>query len=168
MRPASVPLKVRGQIGRICDGRRTILAWSAVFSFAWLTPAAAQLPEIRSTLSGVYTEEQAEQGAEVFKSICSECHGSSYPLWGPQFVNVWSGQSLWRLYEFVSMSMPYGKGGSLTSEQSRTAIAYILQRNGYPAGDAPFPEEMIEIAFINFDPHLEPGAELTAPDGEKK
>ena len=155
-------------MGRICYGRRTVLAWSAVFSFGWLTPAAAQLPEIRSTLSGVYTEEQAEQGAEVFKSICSNCHGPSNPLWGSRFVNVWGGQSLWRLYEFVSMSMPYGKGGSLTSEQSRTAIAYILQRNGYPAGDAPLPEEMIEIAFINFDPHPEPGAELTAPDGEKK
>lgn len=130
-----------------------MLICAVILLFGSLSPAAAQLPEPRSSLSGVYTEEQAEAGAEVFGNICSNCHNASYPLWGTKFMGMWSGQSLWKLYEFLSTRMPYGDGGGLTPEQYRAVTAYVLQRNGYPPGDTPIPETPLEIAFINFDPH---------------
>ena len=108
---------------------------------------------VRSSHDGVYTEEQAEAGAEVFRTICSACHNEDQPLWGSKFIGLWSGQPLWRLYEFLSQSMPYGGGGTLQPEQYRAVTAYILKINGYPAGDTPIPETPLEIAYINLDPH---------------
>ena len=108
---------------------------------------------VRSSHDGVYTEEQAEAGAEVFRTICSACHNESLPLWGSKFIGLWSGQPLWRLYEFLSQRMPYGGGGTLQPEQYRAVTAYILKINGYPAGDTPIPETPLEIAYINLDPH---------------
>lgn len=141
------------------------VAGCALFlSVLWLSPAAAQLPDVRSSLSGVYTEEQAKAGEEVFTNVCATCHNESYPLWGSKFLNLWAGQSLWKLYEFLSNRMPYGNGGGLAQEQYQAVTAYILQRNGYPAGDAAFPTTPLEIAFINLDHHPEEGEEKE-PDG---
>ncbi len=125
---------------------------AALLSFLWLAPASAQLPELRSALNGVYTEEQAAAGEEVFKAICSNCHNASYPLWGAKFQGMWmSGGSLWKLYEFLSQRMPYGNGGGLTPEQYRGVTAYVLKLNGYPAGTTTIPESPLEIAFINLE-----------------
>ena len=125
-----------------------------VVSLTWALPLAAQeLPDVRSVHDGVYTEEQAEKGAEVFRVHCASCHTESNPVHGSSFLRVWSGQSLWPLYQFVSMSMPYGGGGTLSSDEYRAVMAYMLQLNGYPAGSTPFPDEQLDIAFINLDPH---------------
>ena len=123
-------------------------------------PAAASAQwdpsEVRSSLSGVYTEGQADEGLEIFNTICAGCHNARNPLAGHSFMRVWSGKSLYRLYEFVSTRMPYGNPGSLTAEQYASVVAYVLRRNGYPAGDTPIPVVPLEIAYINFDPHPEP------------
>src|SRR5688572_25541349 len=37
------------------------------------SPAGAQLAEPRSTLDGVYTNEQADLGAQVYQDVCSKC-----------------------------------------------------------------------------------------------
>lgn len=145
-----------------------IAGCTLVLSAVWLTPAAAQLPEVRSSLAGVYTEEQAAAGEEVFRTICSNCHNASYPLWGTKFLSLWAGQPLWKLYEFLSMNMPYGNGGGLQPEQYQAVTAYILKVNGYPAGDRPIPGTPLEIAFINLDRHPE-GSEprITPPNFPK-
>src|SRR5687768_18456515 len=121
--------------------RFPVLGCALTLSFLATTPAAAQLPEVRSAHVGVYTAEQAAAGEEVFKAICSNCHNASYPLWGPKFQGMWmSGGSLWKLYEFLSTRMPYGNGGGLTPEQYRGVTAYVLKLNGYPVGTVPIPE----------------------------
>jgi mono/diheme cytochrome c family protein len=127
---------------------------AALLAFLWLSPASAQdLPELRSALAGVYTEEQAAAGEELYKSVCSRCHSPTFPIWGPKFQGMWmTGGSLWKLYEFVSIMMPGDNGGSLDPEQYRAAVAYILKINGYPAGTAEIPETPLDIAFINLDP----------------
>ncbi len=119
------------------------------------SPAAAQdgLPELRSAHDGVYTLEQAAMGQELFQTLCSDCHNDSYPLYGRDFQRTWTGQPLWRLYEYMSWNMPYGAAASLSAEQYTALTAYILQKNDYPAGDTPIPEDQLGIAFINLDPH---------------
>ena len=113
------------------------------------------LPEVRSAHVGVYTEEQAEAGAEVYTNVCSNCHNPTNPLSGDEFLRRWSGNPLWRLYEFISTRMPYGNGGMLPPEQYNAVVAYVLRENGYPAGDTPLPQTPLEIAHINLDPHPE-------------
>jgi mono/diheme cytochrome c family protein len=132
--------------------RLPVSGWALALSLLLASPLSAQLPEVRSALSGVYTEEQAAAGEEVFKNICGNCHNASYPLWGPKFQGMWmSGGSLWKLYEFLSQRMPYGNGGGLEPVQYRAATAYILKLNGYPAGTTEIPETPLEIAYINLD-----------------
>ena len=128
-----------------------------VLSLLCVAPASAQFvfPEERSALIGVYTEEQAEAGAEVYANICSNCHNPTNPLSGDKFLSLWSGKPLWRLYEFISTRMPYGNGGMLAPEQYNAVVAYVLRENGYPAGDTPLPFEPLEIAYISLDPHPE-------------
>lgn len=137
--------------------RPSVLLGALALSLLWVAPASAQfvLPEIRSALVGVYTEEQAEAGAEVYANICSNCHNPTNPLSGDKFLSLWSGKPLWRLYEFISTRMPYGNGGMLPPENYNAVVAYLLRENGYPAGDTPLPFEPLEIAYINLDPHPE-------------
>jgi len=137
--------------------RPSVFLGALALSLLWVAPASAQfvLPEVRSAHVGVYTEEQAEAGAEVYADVCSNCHNPANPLSGDKFLGLWSGKPLWRLYEFISTRMPYGNGGMLPPEQYNAVVAYVLRENGYPAGDTPLPQTPLEIAHINLDPHPE-------------
>jgi mono/diheme cytochrome c family protein len=89
--------------------------------------------------SGVYTTEQAKRGEAIFKDTCSVCHaedltGADGPaLKGELFTLVWEGRSLGRLFERVRRMPP--RRAPLELEESRDALAFILQANGYPAGE---------------------------------
>ena len=146
------------------SARLSIVCSALLLSLVWLSPATAQgLPEWRSAHSGVYTEEQAAEGAEIHNTVCTKCHTDAHPLKGTKFMSIWGGRSLWKLYEFVSLNMPYGLGGTLSSTQYSAAISYILKMNGYPAGTAPLSEVPLEIAYISLDPHPKPKGALTTP-----
>jgi mono/diheme cytochrome c family protein len=158
------PLNRRTSMGRRAPQHATgtrreggLLLPAVVFALAlaalWHSPAAAQLPDVRSSHDGVYTQEQADEGEEIFQTLCVACHNESYPLWGADFLRIWSGQPLWRLYEYMSWNMPYGAGNSLTPEQYAALTAYVLRMNDYPEGDVPIPTDQLGIAFINLDPH---------------
>ena len=137
--------------------RLSLFLGAMALSVLWVAPGSAQFvpPDVRSALVGVYTEEQAEAGAEVYANICSNCHNPSNPLSGDKFLSLWSGKPLWRLYEFISTRMPKGRVGPLSADQYNAVVAYILRENGYPAGDTPLPLEPLQIAYINLDPHPE-------------
>ena len=137
--------------------------WPSPFSGSRPLPHSFVFPEVRSAHVGVYTEEQAEAGAEVYANICSDCHNPTNLLSGSKFLSLWSGKPLWRLYQFISTRMPYGNGGMLSPDQYNAVVAYVLRENGYPAGDTPLPFEPLEIAYINLDPHPEETDETKAP-----
>jgi mono/diheme cytochrome c family protein len=145
---------VQGVRGK-SPSRLHVVVFALIITAIGFSPAAAQdgLPELRSAHDGVYTLEQAAMGEELFQTICSDCHNGSYPLHGRDFQRTWTGQPLWRLYEYMSWNMPYGAAASLSAEQYTALTAYILQKNEYPAGDTPIPEDQLGIAFINLDPH---------------
>jgi polar amino acid transport system substrate-binding protein len=89
--------------------------------------------------SRVYTSEQARRGETVFKDNCSVCHaedltGADGPaLKGELFTLLWEGRSLGRLFERVRRMPP--RKAPLELDESRDALAFILQANGYPAGE---------------------------------
>jgi mono/diheme cytochrome c family protein len=88
--------------------------------------------------NSVYTAEQAKRGETIFKDNCSVCHaedltGADGPaLKGEPFTLVWEGRSLGRLFQRVRRMPP--RRAPLELEESRDALAFILQENGYPAG----------------------------------
>lgn len=90
--------------------------------------------------SGVFTVEQAERGAEVFLASCAGCHGASLEGgFGPRLAPLgdhWQGSTLGSLYGFVSTAMPFSAPGSLEPAQYADVLAFVLQQNGFAAGEA--------------------------------
>ena len=97
--------------------------------------------EQKTVWDGVYTEEQAKRGSDVYAEKCAMCHGDSLggvesapPLTGPAFYANWEGESLNALFERIRMSMPLDNPGSLSRAQNAEVVAHMLRIGGYPAG----------------------------------
>jgi quinoprotein glucose dehydrogenase len=116
---------------------------------------------------GLYTREQAERGRTVYEAHCAECHGSkleggtSAPLTGAAFIASWGKAALTLddLYYIVRKTMPKDAAGSLARESYTDVVAYLLQQNGFPAGDkelTPDPEIMKTVRFGTATPAASP------------
>ena len=95
----------------------------------------------RSVWDGVYTEEQAKRGLELYAQECSTCHaadlsgnGEASALTGPGFLANWSGLTVGDLFERVRISMPPNKKGKLNRQQIVDILSYIIKYNSFPAG----------------------------------
>jgi alcohol dehydrogenase (cytochrome c) len=93
---------------------------------------------------GLYTSEQAAQGKKVYATRCAACHGAylegvtAPPLAGPNFEKNWiSTTTMDDLFFLMRTTMPLSMAKSLSAEQHAAVFAYVLQQNGYPAGDKP-------------------------------
>ena len=91
-----------------------------------------------------YETAQAEAGAEAYRAKCAPCHMADLsggvegpPLSGQYFASMWGGRSVTELLTFVRNNMPLRQRGSLDEETALALIAYLLAKNGVPAGDAP-------------------------------
>jgi cytochrome c len=93
--------------------------------------------------AGVYSVTQAAGGAKLFAAQCSTCHGANLEggvgpqLAGSDFIAKWTGQTAFDVHDIVANEMPQTAPGTLTPDQALALVAYILQQNNYPAGDAP-------------------------------
>jgi len=107
---------------------------SAVAVMAALGPlAAAQSNADQLTINdGIYTEEQAEAGEELYAEHCLTCHDKKYfrPV-----LKAREGQPLGVLYTVMSASMPETNPGALPRADYVDILAYILSLSRYPAGD---------------------------------
>lgn len=118
-------------------GKTTLAGALAMFCVAMAVSVQGQTT--LTVWNKVYTAEQARRGESVFKDNCAACHaedltGADGPaLKGEAFALVWEGRSLNRLFQRVRR-MPLRKA-PLEIEDSRDALAFILQANGYPAGE---------------------------------
>jgi cytochrome c len=117
-------------------GRVLGVGW-VVFVMAVAISGQAQ----KTVWDGVYTEEQAKRGSDVYAEKCAMCHGDSLggvesapALTGPAFYANWEGESLNALFERIRMSMPQDNPGSLSRAQNADIVAHILRVGGYPAG----------------------------------
>ena len=88
-----------------------------------------------------YTNAQAAAGAVVYSGQCQQCHGvnlqgnSGPGLIGDAFhAYVGPNGTAKSLYNFIAEQMPADKPASLTQQQYLDVTAYLLARNGYPAG----------------------------------
>ncbi|NKB32474.1 MAG: c-type cytochrome [Pseudomonadales bacterium] len=96
----------------------------------------------QSLQDGVYTDSQAERGAEEYASRCASCHSAdlrgnsnSPSLIGLSFMFIWEGKSLGELFTKMSNEMPTEDPGSLSKQSYAAILAYILKSNEFPAGD---------------------------------
>jgi S-disulfanyl-L-cysteine oxidoreductase SoxD len=116
-------------------------ALSGAISAIALTCAAAEaLPA--TAAEGFFTQAQATQGHQFFNNQCAQCHrpdlkGAAGPaLIGPPFLAKWGSQPVSALFSFEHKNMPATNPGSVPPEQLWAITAYILQKNGFPAGNS--------------------------------
>jgi glucose dehydrogenase/mono/diheme cytochrome c family protein len=119
-----------------------------VFALAVVVLAAAGGVAAKKSLTGSigddwYSADQAAQGKTLFAQKCALCHGAKLqggagpPLAGSQFFLRYSGKPLSALWSTVHTQMPLNAPGTLSTQQSLAVVAYILQKNGFPAGASP-------------------------------
>lgn len=112
---------------------------AAIFSALAATLAGAQA---KAAPPALYTTQQAADGQQVFSQNCAACHGSSLQggvgpkLTGQDFAAPASKYTLGSIFTLIATQMPDGACGSLTHTQYEDAMAYILSKNGFPAGTA--------------------------------
>lgn len=111
----------------------------------------------RTQWDGVYAKEQASRGERLYVKQCASCHGPDLGggemapgLNGGEFNANWNDLSLGDLFERMRVSMPQNNPGSLTSEENSDILAYILNKDGFPAGDTELPAQTQVLRTIKF------------------
>ena len=99
---------------------------------------AAKLSAGPSTLTGVYTDEQAARGKGVYVVSCKSCHTADTHT-GETFAKWWKGKQLSELFNFVATRMPKNDPGSLAIEDVADVTAYLLKMNKMPVGIGELP-----------------------------
>lgn len=104
-----------------------------------------------TTLDGVYTDEQASRGKDVYLSSCRSCHTPQSHT-GATFNKWWRGKHLSDLFAFVSTRMPKNDPGSLAPEDVADVMAYLLKMNAMPVGPAELPADADSLKPIRIEP----------------
>ena len=112
-----------------------------------------------TTLDGVYTAAQADQGQAQFSQHCAACHGSGLTgngeapaLVGGEFISNWAGLTVGELFERIRTTMPQDNPGKLSRAQYAQILSFILKSNGYPAGQKELDQRTEFLKAIGFAP----------------
>ncbi len=114
---------------------------------------------VTSISDGVFTAEQSARGEARYLETCERCHKEDLsgdpgeevpPLVGDKFLAEWAGWTVGDLFEFSTAKMPPKKKErlELSGDHYADVLAYILDKNGFPAGEAellPVLEPLFEI-----------------------
>jgi cytochrome c len=110
-----------------------------------------------SVWDGVYTPAQADRGKTLYTEQCSACHGDALEgkngpaLAAASFKADFDGLMVADLFEYVQKSMPRGNAGTLSREQTRDLVAFLLTSNGFPAGTRDLPGDTPSLKAIRFE-----------------
>ncbi len=116
-----------------CVGVALLLAAAAVTSQAFAT---------RTTLDGVYSQEQATRGEDAYNRNCARCHqadlngtGGAPPLRTSTFTENWREGYLGNLFHHIQAWMPpQNLKGTLPEQRYLDILTYVLAANDFPAG----------------------------------
>ena len=110
-----------------------------------------------SVWDGAYTEAQARRGEPLYEASCAECHGSDLNglemapgLLGSEFAWNWNGLTLGDLFERVRVSMPQGAPTSVSRGEKADILAYMLEVNGFPAGETELGSRTDTLRGVSF------------------
>jgi len=119
---------------------------------------ASQATGARTTWDSVYTAEQALRGKELYEQECSLCHGpqlggidAAPGLIGGRFSSNWNGVNLNDMVERIRISMPASAPGKLNRQEVADVLAYVLNANGFPAGQTELPRQSGMLRGIRFE-----------------
>lgn len=96
-----------------------------------------------TTAQGVFSKDQSKRGEDTYMKNCAQCHqpdlGGRAPvpeLAGDTFMSHWTNHSVADLFKRITTTMPQGRPGSLSKDAYADVIAFLLDSNGFPSGNA--------------------------------
>ncbi|MXY16381.1 MAG: cytochrome c [Acidobacteria bacterium] len=144
-------MRMRGTNGRA----KGLLAAAAAAGIAIFIASGAVGAQDKTVWDGVYTEDQAVRGETAYEQECATCHladllgdGIAPALTGAAFDFRWSDLSVGDMYVAIRATMPQGAPASLSPQGYADIVAYMLQRNDFPAGDMELPTEEEALNMI--------------------
>jgi cytochrome c553 len=115
---------------------------------AWGVLLRANYQVARTVWDGVYTTAQAERGRESYQQACVSCHrddlrgdNTAPSLVGESFLFLWGDMEVGELSARIQKVMPPERPGSLSPQTYTDIVAFILQKNEFPAGERELPVE---------------------------
>jgi len=110
-------------------------------------PSVAAKKDDAGTVPPSFTAAQVARGLSAYTSNCAECHGANLndgefggaPLNGSYFHDKWGDLTVDLLYGFMQGAMPPNQPGKLSPQNYADITAFILDRNGYAAGNSELP-----------------------------
>jgi S-disulfanyl-L-cysteine oxidoreductase SoxD len=125
-----------------------LVAVAAASQSAWGQSAGPNAT--RSTSAGVYTDEQASRGRDMYAMQCKSCHTPASHT-GVVFANSWDRRPLSDLYQFIVTRMPKNEPGSLQPDEYADVLAYLLKLNELPSGSEPLPADSVALKKIRIE-----------------
>ena len=109
----------------------------------------------RTVWDSVYSDSQAVRGDSLYKAGCARCHGAELKggdegsaLAGEPLFLTWEGKTVGEMTEQVRLSMPPDNPKSLSRNQVSDVMAYVMAKNGFPAGPKPLPADVDSLKNI--------------------
>ena len=112
----------------------------------------------RTVWDGVYSEQQARRGEDVYRSACALCHqddlrggtddDSGPALLGARFLGKWWDGTLLDLFEKVRTTMPADAPGSLSPADYADVLSFILEQNEMPNGRMDLPPDAAVLRAV--------------------
>ena len=124
-------------------GSLAVWAATVALSVGATRGAAAQKT---STNDAVYTKAQADTAKKQFDKICADCHPfteaakkkpKDVALGEDGFLTSWTGRPLSEMVTLIALTMPNDGSAVVSDDEAVGLVAYILQQNGFPAGEKP-------------------------------
>lgn len=122
----------------------------------------------KTTLDGVYSQEQADRGQDAYNRNCSGCHqsdlngtGGAPALRTSTFTENWREGYLSNLFHHIQTWMPpQNLKGTLPEQRYLDILTYILSANDFPAGPKDLTKADLDtILFVDASgPHALPPA----------
>jgi ankyrin repeat protein len=112
-------------------------------------------PGSKTIWDGVFTDQQARRGQQVYQRACAACHLDSLqgdavspPLTGSGFLARFSGQSAHEMVQNLRASMPQNAPDSLGDRAYIDLVSYLLKANGSKTGALELPLDVAELEKI--------------------
>jgi mono/diheme cytochrome c family protein len=122
----------------------------------------------RSVWDSVYSDAQAKRGDSLYHVTCNKCHGDtlgggtattgedSPPLAGATFLGNWYGVSVAELYDKIRNGMPPDNPKTIDPQVVVDVMAFLLNKNGFPAGAADLPNDVPKLKEIMIEKSKSP------------
>lgn len=109
----------------------------------------------KTVWDGVYSEAQSKRGETAYGQYCAKCHGPDLmgadvapPLTGVEFTSGWNDLTAGDLFERLRITMPADKPGTVSAQDNADIVAFLLSKNGFPAGQAELPAQAESLKAI--------------------